>query len=145
MLVPKGFGLKNCSVQKNLGGTKLWSNKIRAPKKLIPQRLFKNLSVTAAIFLIWTNVTTKNVACTNVTMIVWICSIWSQEPTFEIWSKSGSLAAPGALAYHLQCRNVCSATLPATPERPTNTPQRKTWYKISSNMGAPIVFCIISF
>ena len=77
MLVPKSFCLKNCSVRKNLGGTKLWSNKIRAPKKLIPQRLLKSLSVTAAIFLIWTNVTMKNVA-----MIVGICSRWTQEPTF---------------------------------------------------------------
>ena len=89
ILVPKSFGLKNCSVQKNFGGTKLWSNKIRAPKKLGPKSLLKILSVTAEIFLIWTNFARTNVVCTNVTMIVGICSRWSQEPTFKVWSKSG--------------------------------------------------------
>ena len=89
MLVPKSFSLKNCSVQKNGGGTKLWSNKIWAAEKLGQKSLLKILPVTAEIFLIWTNVTMKNVACTNVTMIVGICSRWSQEPTFKIWSKSG--------------------------------------------------------
>ena len=90
MLVPKRFGLKNCSVQKNLGGTKLWSNEIRATKKLIPKSLLKSLSVTAEIFFILTNVTMKKVACTNVTVIVGICSRYFQEPTFKIWSKSGN-------------------------------------------------------
>ena len=66
MLVPKSFSLKNCLDQKNLGGTKLWSNKIRAAEKLNPKSLLKILPVTAEIFLIWTNVTMKNVACTNV-------------------------------------------------------------------------------
>ena len=73
MLVPKSFGLKSCSVQKNLGRTKLWFNKIRAPKKLIPKILLKILSVTTDIFLVWTNVTMKNIASINVTMIVEIC------------------------------------------------------------------------
>ena len=45
-LVPKSFGLKNCSVQKNLGGTKLWSKKIRAPKKLIPKILLNKLELS---------------------------------------------------------------------------------------------------
>ena len=45
-------------------------------------------SVTAEIFLIWTNVTRTKVAWTNVTMTVEICSRWSQEPAFKVWSKS---------------------------------------------------------
>ena len=66
MLVPKSFSLKNCLDQKNLVGTKLWSNKIRAAEKPNPKSLLKILPVTAQIFLIWTNVTMKNVASTNV-------------------------------------------------------------------------------
>ena len=41
-------------------------------------------SVTAEIFLIWTNV-----AWTNVTVTVDICERWFQEPTFKVWSKFG--------------------------------------------------------
>ena len=53
-------------------------------------------SVTAEIFLIWTNVTWTNVAWTNiawtnVTVTVGICSRCSQEPTFKVSSKSGQL------------------------------------------------------
>ena len=88
MSVPKSFGLKNCSVQKNLVGTQLWSNKIKAPKKLIPKSLLKNLSIPADIFLKWSNVTMKNIASINVTMIVGICSRWSQEPIFKVLSES---------------------------------------------------------
>ena len=46
-------------------------------------------SVTAEIFLIWTNVARRNVAWTNVTVTVDICERWFQEPTFKVWSKSG--------------------------------------------------------
>ena len=46
-------------------------------------------SVTAEIFLIWTNVARTNVACTNVTITAGICFSCSQEPTFKVWSKSG--------------------------------------------------------
>ena len=49
-----------------MGGTKSWSNKIRAPKTLGPKSLQKILSVTAEIFLVWTNVARTNVAWTNV-------------------------------------------------------------------------------
>ena len=44
MLVPKSFSLKNCSVQKYGGGTKLWSNKIRAAKKLVPKKFVENFT-----------------------------------------------------------------------------------------------------
>ena len=40
-------------------------------------------SVTAEIFLMWTNVTRTNVACTNVTITVGICYRCSQDPTFK--------------------------------------------------------------
>ena len=46
-------------------------------------------SVTAEIFLIWTNVARTNVAWTNVTVPVGICSRWSQEPIIRVWSRSG--------------------------------------------------------
>ena len=46
-------------------------------------------SVTAEIFLIWTNVARTNVTWTNVTLTVGICSKCSQEPTFKVSSKSG--------------------------------------------------------
>ena len=41
------------------------------------------------LFLMWKNVARKNVAWTNVTMTVGICSRCSQEPTFKVSSKSG--------------------------------------------------------
>ena len=44
-------------------------------------------SLTAVLFLIWTNVARTNVAWVNVIMTIGICSIWSQEPTFKVWSK----------------------------------------------------------
>ena len=43
------------------------------------QNLVKIGSLTAEIFLIWT----------NVTMTVGICYGRYQEPTFKVWSKSG--------------------------------------------------------
>ena len=46
-------------------------------------------SVTAEIFLIWTNVPRTNVAWTNVNLIVGIFSRCSQEGTFQISSKLG--------------------------------------------------------
>ena len=46
-------------------------------------------SVTAEIFLTWTNVTKTYVPWTNVTVTVGTCSRYSQEPTFKVLSKSG--------------------------------------------------------
>ena len=46
-------------------------------------------SVTAEIFLIWTDVARTNVAWTNVNMIVGIFAGCSQEATFRVSSKSG--------------------------------------------------------
>ena len=48
--------------------------------------MVKIWSVTAEIFLIWTNVARTNVAWTNVTVTVGICSRCSQRPTFKVWS-----------------------------------------------------------
>ena len=53
------------------------------------QGLSKIGSVAAEIFLIWTKVARANVAGTNVTVTVGICSKCSQEPTFKVLSKSG--------------------------------------------------------
>ena len=53
--------------------------------------LVKIRSVTAKIFLIWTNVTSINVAWTSVTLTVGICSWCSQEPIFKVSSKSVQL------------------------------------------------------
>ena len=53
-------------------------------KKFYPKSFVKIRSVTADIFLIWTNV-----AWTNVIMAVGIGSKGSQEPTFKVWSKLG--------------------------------------------------------
>ena len=50
-------------------------------------------SVTAEIFLMWTNVARTNVARTNVTVTVGICPRGSQEPTFKVWSKFGPVTA----------------------------------------------------
>ena len=49
----------------------------------------KIMSVTAELFLIWTNVARTNVAWTNVIVAVEICSRSPQETTFKVWSKSG--------------------------------------------------------
>ena len=48
-------------------------------------------SVTVEIFLILTNVAKTNVAWTNVTMTVGICSRYFKEPIFEVSSKSVQL------------------------------------------------------
>ena len=50
---------------------------------------YKLALVTAEILLIWTYVARTNVAWTNVTLTVGICSECSQEPTFKVSSKSG--------------------------------------------------------
>ena len=60
---------KKIKVQK-----KFWSSKILITKNLYPKSFVKIRSVTAEIFLIWTNVARTNVAWTNVTTIVEICS-----------------------------------------------------------------------
>ena len=57
--------------------------------------VFNIRSVTAEIFLIWTSVPRKNVALTNVNLIVGICSRYCQESTFEISSKLGQLSMSG--------------------------------------------------
>ena len=44
-------------------------------------------SLTAEILLIWTNVTRTDVAWTNVTATVGICSRCSQGPMFKVWSR----------------------------------------------------------
>ena len=54
--------------------------------------MVKSGSVTAEIFLIWTNVIRTNVAWTNVTMIVGIVPRWPQEPTYSLF-KIGSITA----------------------------------------------------
>ena len=60
---------------------------------MIQERYLKSLdkigSVTAEIFLIWTNVARTNATWTNVTLTVGICSKYSQEPTIKVSSKSG--------------------------------------------------------
>ena len=50
--------------------------------------LVKIGSVTAEIFLIWTNVTVTNVTWTNVAVTTEIFYRGSQEPTFKVWLKS---------------------------------------------------------
>ena len=58
---------------------------------MCPKSLVKIGSVIGKIFLIWTNVARTYDAWTNVTVTVGICSRWSQEPTFQVWSKWGQL------------------------------------------------------
>ena len=50
--------------------------------------LVEIVSVTAEIFLIWTNVARTNDAWTNVPVTVGTCSIRSQEPMIKVLSKS---------------------------------------------------------
>ena len=60
--------------------------------KMVPGTYLSNYlkirSASAKIFLIWTNVARTNIAWTNVAIAVEICSRWSQEPIFKIWSNS---------------------------------------------------------
>ena len=91
------MGKKNFGLEKNLGQKKVqkfWSTKIKAFKKSGSKSLVKIRSVIAEILLIRTKVAKTcvawtNVARTNVAKTVGICSICSQEPTFQVWSKSG--------------------------------------------------------
>ena len=53
------------------------------------QGLSKIGSVAAEIFLIWTKVARANVAGTNVTVTVGICSRFFKEPNSKVSSKSG--------------------------------------------------------
>ena len=55
------------------------------------QSFIKIRSIRTEIFLIKTDVAWTNVASTNVTMTVGICSKCSQKPTFKVSSKSGQL------------------------------------------------------
>ena len=48
-------------------------------------------SVTAEIFLTWTNVARTNVAWTNVIVTVGLCSKRSPEYTFKIWSLTAQI------------------------------------------------------
>ena len=63
--------------------------KLRTAKHWVQKPTFKVWSVTAEIFLIWTNVVRTNVDLTNITETVEICSRWSEEPTFKVWSNFG--------------------------------------------------------
>ena len=63
-----------------------------------------------------------------------------------LYVKNTSLVAPGALAHRLQRRTACNAAPPATPLRPTYTPQiKKRRSLLYSNLGAPINFRKTSF
>ena len=70
-------------------GKKISIKEVKACKKSGPKCLVKIRSVTAEIFLIWTNVAGTNVAWTNDTVTVEISFRQSQEPTFKVWSKLG--------------------------------------------------------
>ena len=74
---PKVFGPKYFGTQKV------------CVKQLGPKSLVKIGSVTAEIFLIWTNVARINVVWTDFSVTVGICSRVSQEPTIKILLKSG--------------------------------------------------------
>ena len=66
-----------------------WISSVEDPRNL-PIKFGQIGSVTAEIFLIiiWTNAAKTNVAWTNVTLTVEICSRCSQEPIFTVSSKS---------------------------------------------------------
>ena len=74
--------VQKIKVQRNLGPKKFWVQKILGRqifgKKIWLQKKSKNIlvkidSVTAEIFLIWTNVAKTNVDWTNITIMVGIC------------------------------------------------------------------------
>ena len=89
--IPKSFGPQKCWVQKNLADIPNNMNKCRKDKlclykyhcdswyifKMVPGTYFyssvKFMSVTAEIFLIWTNVARTNITWANVTVTVGIC------------------------------------------------------------------------
>ena len=59
-------------------------------KKLGPKLWIIIGSVTAEIFLIWTNVARTNIAWTNVTVTVGICLRWSQEPLMFVHNRASN-------------------------------------------------------
>ena len=71
-----------------MGPKTFWVQNELRPAKLGRKSLVRIGSVTGEIFLKRTNVLGTNVAWTNVTVTVGICSRWSQKPTFKVWSKS---------------------------------------------------------
>ena len=73
--------------KKMVGPKKYWVCTKEGPRNL--PLMFGQNWFTAEIFLIVTNVARTNVALTNVNLTVGICSRSSQEPTFEVLSKSG--------------------------------------------------------
>ena len=89
-LVQKNLVLK-ILVKKNIGSkNKFWvTETVGMFKKGSQEPTFKIGSVSAEIFLIWTNVARTNIAWTNVAIAVEIYSRWSQETIFQIRSKSG--------------------------------------------------------
>ena len=100
MLGPEKFWIEKIFwARKRFLGWKILVHRNQSPKKLGPKSLVKIRPVTAKILLIWTNVARAYVSRTNVarTYVAWtnvsktvgICSRWSQEPTFKVWSKSG--------------------------------------------------------
>ena len=73
LIVKSKDNLKKSSVH-----TKFWSKKNLVPKRFRPPKIgYKSLvkikSVTAEIFLIWTNVARTNIVWTNVTVTDSIC------------------------------------------------------------------------
>ena len=87
---------RNKIVCQKVLSTEILVHKYKGPKtwylfKMIQgtYNLIKIGSVTAEIYLIWTNVAKTNVAWTNVSLKIEICSRCSQEPTFKVSSKLG--------------------------------------------------------
>ena len=88
-LDPKTSWVKKYWVQKQLFGHRdSWYLLKRVPGTYL-QNLVKIGSVSAEIFLMWTNVARTNIAWTNVAMTDGINSRWSHESTFEVLLKSG--------------------------------------------------------
>ena len=76
-------------VQRNVV-QKIQVKKNQVKKKFVFKKILVKIeSVTAEIFLIWSNVVRTNVAWTSVNLIVRICSRCSQEATFKVSSKLG--------------------------------------------------------
>ena len=69
----KKFGSKNIWVKWSVIQKYFGRQKLKALEKLDPKSLVKIGSVTAEIFLMWTNIASKNVAWTNITVTVGIC------------------------------------------------------------------------
>ena len=73
--------------------------------------LVKIRLVTDGIFLIWADVARTNIACTNVTVTVGLCSRWLQKPNFKIGSVTAEIIVEinyffGKSNFH---RNYCWA------------------------------------